>query len=242
MLFGSFTLRDRLTSEMRTRCFFRIHTKKRSLYSDSEEFVFNDDEILEIEHFEKIDGARNLLFRDSDDIIINKLNNSASVEDVMNILDQYEISFNPEHITQTVLVLRDLQKAFYYFNGFKKKSIWDFNESLKHSEGFHKLHTLIKNKLDCFNGVQLSYLFFYIHKLGFLAEDDLMQNIALKLRNGLRKDFRLDICAKLLMVIFHERSMRPFYISLEFLPDVISAMGKFSTSLLSHISVLITIL
>lgn len=200
----------------------------KQVHSGNDLLDFDDSEaLLEAEQLEKMDFVKNLLFIDSKDEIIIKLNNSASLEDVMNVFDQYEKVFLPEHMTQMILVLRDLQNGFYCYNGFNKKSLAEFNNILQNTNGFKKLVNIIKNNLDYFNTKLLSYLFFYINKLGLCVEDDLMQDIALRLRIDLRKDFNLSVCAKFVSVIFHERSVRPFNLSVEFLPNILSAIGKF---------------
>lgn len=221
---GTYASRD--CFKIDSRC-FTIYNANKKMDSDNEYFD-DSGELYQTENFEKSEYVRNLLFKDSTDRIIKQLNDSASVEDVMNIVDQYNNSFTPEHITHTVLVLKDLQNAYFYYNGFRRKLLDDFNTSLLDTQGFKDLLKIIKNNHFNFKGEMLSYLFLYIHKLGLSSEDDLMQDIALKLREGLRKDFCLSICSKFLTVIFHERSIRPYNISLEFLPKVISSIGKFS--------------
>lgn len=197
---------------------------------DSETFLMND-------QFEHYQFARHLLFKNSTDEIMVKLNECASVEDVMNILDKYENVFTPDHMTQTILVLTDLQNGFYYFNGFRKKSLQDFIGKLESSDGFKKLLNLIRTNLDVFTVDLLSDIFLFIHKLGISPESDLMQKIGMKLCTNLKNDFRLDICAKFLTVIFKENSIRPYYISLELLPQIIAAIGK-SLFISLYISVL----
>lgn len=169
---------------------------------------------------------RTLLFSDSSDEIILKLNNCASVKDVINIINEYENVFSPEHMTQVILVLKDLQSVFYAYNGYTKKSLSDFTDSLKNTEGFQKLSQLISNNLDSFDPNLLSDIYVFLDELGIFAQDNLLQEISLKLAKSLEKEFKLDICVKLFKVSFRERSIRPYYISLEILPKLISLIGK----------------
>lgn len=207
---------------------FKCSNYQKRVYSASEGYEIDEYEVfLTNEQFEKYHNFRNLLFKDSSDRILMKLNNSACVEDVMNIVKEYHKDFKPEHMTQTILVLTDLQTGFYYCNGFCKKSLQDFTERLQSLEGFQTLVEIIQSNLDAFDVDLLSDIFLFINKLGILPEEDIIQEIALKLKNHLRSEFNLGICAKLLTVIFKERSIRPFNISLEFLPKIISAIGKF---------------
>lgn len=187
------------------------------------ECEFDTENPKEEEHFEN--NAKNLLFKNSDDMLISKLNDSACLEDIMNIIIQDGSNFKPEHIMQTVLVLRDLQKGFYIYNNYNKKLLQDFNNKMQSSEGFQILRTHIQNNMHNLNSYLLSYILLFFNKLGVDVVDDLMQDMALCIRNDLRKTFNMEVCSRLLIVIFQENSIRPYNISLELLPKIISSIG-----------------
>lgn len=221
------TIKDHFQDTEMRNLIFRQQKLQRRLQSGSEVYEDDSETFLMNEQFEHYQFARHSLFKNSTDKIMVKLNECASVEDVMKILYEYENDITPEHMTQIILVLTDLQNGFYYFNGFRKKSLKDFLENLETSNGFKKLVNLIRTNLDLFTVDLLSDIFLFCNKLGISPECDLIQEMALKLCDNLKTDFRLNICGKLLTVIFKENSIRPYHMSLEFLPQITAAVGKF---------------
>lgn len=79
--------------------------------SDSEEEEID----LDVQLLHKSD-IRNILYSESTDPLIAKLNDCASVQDVFNIIRENQDVMEPSHISQAVLVLWDLQKIFYKHN------------------------------------------------------------------------------------------------------------------------------
>lgn len=195
-------------------------------HTDSDNEELDEDFVVagnEIEHSENV---RNVIFKNYQDDIISELKSCVSVEQLLNLVMKYKNIYEDKHITQTILVLTDLQKIFYQYNGCNKTETNMFFASLRRNEGFSSLLLCVKNKLDDFDPEYLSYVLYYLNKLGIPMENELLQNVALKVRNNLLKNFNLDQCARFATAIFFENSVRPYYLSLPIIPLIISHIGK----------------
>lgn len=186
----------------------------------------NEFDEFENEAVEPIKYAKHMLYVGSSDLIINELNNCASVDQVLSSIKRYEPFLKPDHMTQAILVLKDLQDMCYRYNNFSERALNKFVQDLTNNEQFKRLLELIKHNLDKFDEKLLSYVLLYLFKLGMSADDEFIQQIAYKLKDSLTIKFSLDICARLLSVIFSERSVRPYYISLNLIPTIIKSIGK----------------
>ncbi|XP_018563846.1 FAST kinase domain-containing protein 1, mitochondrial [Anoplophora glabripennis] len=197
--------------------FLHIGSDNEDLYED---FPFEENEL---DHNKNV---RNIIFKNHQDDIITELNSCVSVEQVLNLVMKYKNIYEDKHAVQTILVLTDLQRIYFQFNGFSKTALNMFLENLKKNEGFYSLLGCIRNELHKFDPNYLSYVILYLNKLGISMEDMLMQNLALKVRDNLLKNFCLDQCTKFLTVIFYENSVRPYYLSLSIAPLVFNHIEK----------------
>lgn len=192
--------------------------------SDNEE-LYEDISIVENE-VNHNGNIRNIMFKNYHDDIIAELNSCVSVEQVLNLVRKYKNMYKDRHILQTILVLTDLQRIYFQFNGFTKATSNMFLGNLRENEEFDSVLECIQNELDDFDPNYLTYIIFYLNKLGISVEDKLMQNVALRVRDNLLKNFFLDQCSRFLTVIFSEKSVRPYYLSLPIAPLVINHIGK----------------
>ncbi|KAG5885899.1 hypothetical protein JTB14_012146 [Gonioctena quinquepunctata] len=164
-----------------------------------------------------------ILFKNSGDYIINELNDCTSIERICSVLKKYKGSLRPEHITQTVLVLNDLQSIYCEVNSAENPSNVFLSNLYERSE-FLDLLNSTSEYLNNFDSCLLSYLLLYLHKLGISVDNELVQRMYVKLRDQLLEDFSLDRCAKLLKVIFAENSVRPYYVSLSLIPKICNSI------------------
>lgn len=205
------------------RIFSSDHTVINNNEADYENMYYNE---LESENEVLYESAKKLLFPNSTDLIINELNDCASVEQVFNTLRRYDVFLKTEHVTQSILVLKDLQYMCYHYDNFNEKCLDEFCKNLIANEEFQKLLNRIKENLDIFDPELLSIVLLYLYKLGISVEYELMQLIAYKLRDHLENKFSLEICSRLFRVIFSENSSRPVYISLKIIPVIFDSIGK----------------
>lgn len=202
----------------------KVNDKFLHTSSDNEELDEDFDVVeTEMEHNENV---RTIIFKNYQDDIISEINSCVSIEEVLNLVMKYKNIYEDKHAIQSVLVLVDLQNIFNQYNGFNKTAANMFLESLRKNEGFYSLLRCIKNKLDEFDPDYLSYVLFYLNKLGIPMEDKLMQNVALKVRDNLLRNFNLGQCSRFATAIFSENSVRSYYLSLSIVPLVISHIGK----------------
>ncbi|KAJ8944787.1 hypothetical protein NQ318_003655, partial [Aromia moschata] len=192
--------------------------------SDDNEELFEDFSVLETDQYESFESAREILFKDVNDSIIQELNKCVSVEEVLNLIKIRKDSFDDAHFTQTIFVLKDLQNMCHHFSS--EVTTKKFVENLCNDKEFHGLITSIEEKLNKFDPKYLSYVVLYLNKLGIVVEEQIIQKILLQIRDHLLKHFSLDICSRFLQVLFNENSVRPYYMSLNLIPMVTSHIGE----------------
>ncbi|CAG9819769.1 unnamed protein product [Phaedon cochleariae] len=198
----------------------------RQTHTESEEDETENYPLLETEQYDQEERVKNMLFKNSDDIIIKELNNCASVEGVWRIMEKYRLKYNEEHLAQTILVLKDLQNMYSLLKPLEMNVSEEFLSNLYKYPEFNKLLSIIQECLSNFDSTHLSYILLYLYKMGISVETELMQSIATHIRDDLCKNFAIDKCSKLLRVLFSENSVRPYYVALHLIPEIFNFIGK----------------
>lgn len=174
------------------------------------------------------DLTRRVLFQDNPDEKSLEISKCVSVEDVFKFVRTNEAVLDYKYLAQVVLALHDLQAIFIY--QYEKededanRAIF-FNKLLEHKE-LYMVFDAIRRNLASFEPQFLSYTIIHLNKLGLSEENELIQAIALQLRDHLLQNFSLSIASRLLKVIFLENSIRPIYIAQDLIPDVFRHIGK----------------
>lgn len=184
-----------------------------------------EDEELEVLEFDALERKemKNILFPHTSDGLILRLNNCASIEEVLDLFNSNQQFFNAEHFTQVIMVLRDIQIISKLYNQCNHKT---FGEKLLKNDHFIKLYQAIDQHLDKFDQTLLGHLLFNLNRLGVPMEHEFMQKLAMKLRDSLKNSFNISNCAQLFSAVFTENSVRPYYIVLDLIPKVTSYIGK----------------
>ncbi|KAJ8982983.1 hypothetical protein NQ317_001423 [Molorchus minor] len=202
-------------------CFVASKVCSKSLHTDDENEELSDDfPTLEMDQFDQFQTARDVLFKNSKDWVVNNLNRCASVEELFNVVNDNIDIFEDAHITQTILVLRDLQNMCHYYSS--DISPKKFLNNLNDDHNFHRILKLIETRIDTFDPQYLSVLFLYLKKLGIAVEEPFMQTISLKLRDHLLNAF----CWICVLDFYSENSVRPYYMSLNLVPTILAQIGS----------------
>ncbi|CAH0560501.1 unnamed protein product [Brassicogethes aeneus] len=186
-----------------------------------------DLELLETEVLEEEKTASLILFNKSEDDILHMLSKAASIEEVFMIFTDNKTKFNCEHITQTILVLYDLQKIYFKIN-MQPNASSNFAETVFNSNAFRRIINLIDIKLNKFDTLYLSYTFLYLNKLGFNINNCLMQKIDNFMRFKLEKDFNLHEASNYFKTIFLEDEIKPIYQVVNIIPNVFKSIDDCS--------------
>lgn len=208
------------------------HTFSKRNYSDDSDSIDNDIEeelINTIVNEEQPVFTRNLLYPESDGLI-NKINNSLSVPELMDILKQNENQLNYKHVTQSVVVIWDLLKIFYHVHGIPETSRTsednNFVQQLSESTEFQKLLQFVESHVDDFDADSLSYLLFYLNKLGLSYTDSLFQLLAARTKNKLAVEFSLRAASRFALALGGDSSLRPYSLLQDVVPKIFSQIGK----------------
>ncbi|XP_063233129.1 uncharacterized protein LOC134536948 isoform X2 [Bacillus rossius redtenbacheri] len=97
------------------RCTSSDSKDEPDLEDDSEKYVFDSTGLYE-DSLRDVSEARQLLYPSSDHPVVKLLNVSSSVQEVFDVLSNHERDIDACSLSQAVLVLWDLQKAFYEVN------------------------------------------------------------------------------------------------------------------------------
>ncbi|XP_050307982.1 FAST kinase domain-containing protein 1, mitochondrial isoform X2 [Anthonomus grandis grandis] len=180
----------------------------------------------------QVDSARSILFETKTDPLIGEISKCVSIEDIFTFLREHSDKLQYYHLTQIVLVLYDLQNIFV--SHCSEDTDTDLKESffknlMQHQE-FYMLTNEIEKSLDTFNPLFLSYMLFYLNRLGFSVESMLIQKMAFKLKNQLMENFSLDNVTRLIRVVFLENSVRPYYIVMDLIPKIFDQIEQLNTA------------
>ncbi|CAH1976025.1 unnamed protein product [Acanthoscelides obtectus] len=184
-----------------------------------------------------VELVKDALFKHSKDDVIQKLNNCASIEEALTVFHMQTVPYSIEHIAQTILVLVDIQTMFFHYSRPSQQARDKFINDLLANKEFTVFLKHVEDNVHTFPTNILSYVLYYLNKLGLKTDSSLIQSLAVELRDHLKLKLDVSHCAKLFKVIFAENSIRPYYISLPLIPSVINLIGRCqSVSELGHLT------
>ncbi|XP_066145729.1 FAST kinase domain-containing protein 1, mitochondrial isoform X2 [Euwallacea fornicatus] len=169
------------------------------------------------------------LFANEDDIYAKEIKKCASVEEVFTFIKGNIHKVSHQNLTQIVSVLYDLKTIFNYHYGEHESSKDLFFKKLLEHQEFYILTEAIQANIEEYEPVSLSYTLLHLNKLGLSEGSNLIQNIALKLRDHLLDNFSLSIATRLIRVIFNENSVRPYYIVIDLIPKIFQQIELIDT-------------
>lgn len=174
--------------------------------------------------------ARDLLYKDTKDILLNRIYCCMSVQELFNVLESNLKYYKCEDLTQTVFVLYDLMRIYCDVAVANKKSLIEakeeFLKNLLLNGSFQKFVNLIEEKIYDFDCNTLSYCVFYLRKLGLNLETKPMQLMTDLLRKKLEKEFSIGPTSRYLETVFDEVNLRSHFMSQELIPFVINEIGN----------------
>lgn len=178
--------------------------------------------------------SRDLIYPNSTDSLIQKINESTSIQEVLALVRDNEASINTEQITQATVVTWDLLKILYHINGISpvKYNNLDntFVRQLHENPEFQKLISLIQVKLESFDVYSLSYVLLSLRKLGLDIKCDLLQLIVQKAAEQLKESFEVSAASRFLVAIFSEPRLPSYFVVQDVIPEVFNFIGMHYTT------------
>lgn len=174
--------------------------------------------------------VKNILYPDSKDLYIIKLNECLSIQEVLNFIKENSSKMQHQHIVQAILVLWELQKMFVNAhqidNSFNATTIKDhLSQVTDHSE-FHKLLELVRERYKELNVESLSCSILYLNKIGVDIKHEVLQLLISELRKALNSSISLSALSRFIVAVSNEHSLAIYFLLQDAVPFIVEALGK----------------
>lgn len=189
------------------------------------------------ELYQQPQSVKHILYSQSKDTLIKRLNDSASLQDILAFIKNHGNELATTHVTQIVLVLWDLQKLFYHISLSNSTSHIDISEfgklsenyiqTFKDDEIYTRLWTLLENKQNEFSVEQLSYILLYLYKMGIHPKESIMSILISQFHRKFTEGSSLSILARFMTAIYMKRDLSYYYNIQQFIPIIIASIGKY---------------
>lgn len=168
------------------------------------------------------------ILKDMTDPIIQQLDKCASAEEALTVFKTNKLLYKTHHISQTVQLLYDFHKICDAVSG--EEATQEFERNLLQHEEFSALLKQVVENVNKFDIDNLNNIHYYLHKIGVNFQDPFLETVTLNMRKKLVDNFSLSRCSKFLSVVRSDSFLRPFIISEQILPIIISQIGLFKGS------------
>lgn len=208
--------------------------KIRGLHDDNDNIENDVEDLSQVDdvgvYEEQPVYTRDLIYPNSTDPIIKKINESTSIQEVLAIVRDNEQSINTEQITQAIVVTWDLLKILYHINGISPIKYHKLGNTfvlqLHANPDFQRMISLTRLQLEYFDVYSLTYVCLSLRKLGFEIKCDLLQLIVQKIIRQLKEDFQVNAASRFLVALFSDPSLQPYFVAQDIVPDVFGFIGK----------------
>ena len=200
-----------------------------------------DDEIMDFYNESELFSIRHLLYPNSEDYHIKELNNSTAIQDVFTFIKTHENDMNGQLVSQSVLVLWDLQNIYYKVNAMNLhpspiiSALLNPHEVIKNyvvevsaHEDFERLLNFVNKCYWDLSVDELTAVLLYLNKMGVSLHHEVMQNIICRCEAMLDdsvEQFTLAALSRFTLTIHSKAGLWPVMISRKTLPYIVSSMG-----------------
>lgn len=181
-------------------------------------------------------SIKDTLYPNSKDMLIRKINECASLQDICAFLTKHKNELGTTHITQLVLVLWDLQKMFYHVTLSRSPSYVNILEFDKLSANYMKtfkgdqicnnLWKLIESKINGFSVEQLSYIVLYLNKMGIHPKEEIMSMLISQFQKRFDTDSSLSSLTRFMTAIYLKGDFWYYHNIQQFIPIIIDSIGN----------------
>lgn len=172
------------------------------------------------------------------DVISETINNSTSIEEVLNTVASNQESIKSSHLTEAVHILCIYQKSFCKMNGYHyplrvqtfnmlPDHIRNFIIDLQRSDNFKLLLNMIETSYKDMDIKSLTNNLLNLIKLGLSVKDNLPQLLIKEFQSRFNNgDYTLNSIATFTTVIFMETDLYSYYMVKDVIPTIYSSIGK----------------
>lgn len=170
---------------------------------------------------------RNLLYNESQDEIIHKLKSCSSTEEVFHIINNVRVC-SPQHLTQAILILRDLQKANDNLMRYDSSEVVCEMNDMTMNPTFKKIVQCVVNSAPQMNLEELSCCLLYLFKFNVSCDVTLrlIYTFEDKLMNSPSEDIPLSSLARFCIPVKEFRNIWSLYTLVKLIPLLKVKLGK----------------
>ncbi|PSN37677.1 hypothetical protein C0J52_05617 [Blattella germanica] len=209
--------------------------------SDSEIEEISDD-LMDLYNYPEAFSVRHLLYPDTECPLIKQLNESTSVQDVFNFIREHELDLDAQLVSQSVLVLWDLQKIFYKVNAMNSHPsplitellnpydvLKQYIQKVSGHEDFGLILKLVDKHCEDFSADALTAVLLYLSKMGVGLNRPVMQKLIAHCEMMLEKygsRIPLTALSRFTVAIHSKRGLWPILISKQALPHLLTELDN----------------
>ncbi|KAF5301434.1 hypothetical protein FQA39_LY02163 [Lamprigera yunnana] len=207
-------------------------------YSEDHNHEFLND-IDDVDHLYEYNSiiqsqfVKNIIFPNSTDPLIHKLNSCKSMQEVFDVIEEKWGEMGHGHITQAVLVLWDLYKVFLFtqhlqFVHESHPTLQDYVHRLNNHPSFRKLIELAKEKHDEFDANSIGAFLLYINKMGTTLDHE-FANFFLQVPKLLYPSISLSALSRIITAVRVEPNISSLFTILNAVPIILNKLENCET-------------
>lgn len=203
--------------------------------SDTEESTLINEDFVDLIQEQPI-SVKEILFPKTKDSLLLKLNNSASVNEVFQFLSKNDHFLKASHYAQSILVLWDLEKLYYYVhvaNAFeldlnKKSGLGaEYVKHLYMRNEFKNLLLKLRDNCDNYDLETLACLVLYLSKMGVdLKQEDMQVLIKSFVEKAKKVDVSVSAISRFLVGVFKDFNISSYFLVQDLLPKIYGSIGN----------------
>ncbi|XP_050530459.1 uncharacterized protein LOC126899510 isoform X2 [Daktulosphaira vitifoliae] len=209
---------------------------------------FKDDSDSDNEDFEHKRNIKAIILPNNDDLLINKIYESNSIQDVFDLIHSNNDCIDWKSISMALAMIREFQIIYFRvcmldknLNTSKSTYTENFENILSNFE-FLNLLQLLEENYEYMNEQCLSYCLLCLHKLGVNSQFQVNQKLSLRLKHMLMSanidDLNSNILSRFTVAIVSRRDLTSLYMLKDVWPLILKKLDSCSCyNDLKHISI-----
>nr|XP_022900923.1 FAST kinase domain-containing protein 1, mitochondrial isoform X1 [Onthophagus taurus] len=211
---------------------------------DDYEFDFETELKISNEVYEEIyqqpDYERQILYPDLKDELMKQINECASIGAALSIVKNHKDQLMVSHLTQLVVTFWDLQRMYHHVNisrnnAYVDETIFlqmntDYTNLLFENDVFKEFVMLINDNRSKFNVEQLSYLVYFLNKIGFCIKSEMFQNLIIEFnKKFFTENFSMDNLSRFMSGLYKKDDLSFYYATQQYIPIIYKEIDNIVT-------------